>query len=80
MSLLGECLLPYMFLVLIRELNASYLHEIMYSIHYFQLKRYTFLCCNNHMDQNQSNYQQYEGRDVSSTSENILAYNQQYIE
>ena len=39
MSLLGECLWPYMFLVLIRELNASYLHDIMYSIHYFQLKK-----------------------------------------
>ena len=42
MSLLGECLLPYMFLVLIRELNASYLHEIMYNIHYFQLKNIPF--------------------------------------
>ena len=42
MSLLGECLLPYMFVVLIRELNGSYLHDIMYSIHYFQLKNIPF--------------------------------------
>lgn len=52
MSLLDECLLPNMFLVLTSELNDSYMHQIfMYSILYFQLKKYIFLCCNNHMDQ-----------------------------